>query len=225
MNINGQTENIILSSDTKYSFFYQVSDNTGVDRIDIRVRKGFENETSVVTTPTDFFFSSGIVYDQTVKTEGIAFNLPKNITAGSYRIGVKPSDTDDNNNLERFLDFIVVNGKQPTMDAKLFGSFDTTSPEIVAHKGEKLTLSGNVSSATDISQIKVELLSPTKSIFSKVLTYPGAGDFAIDLKAISDSLQYTINPIVGVGDYHYVLHAVDKNGDAAVKVFKVIIRF
>ncbi len=225
MDINGQTEDVVLSSGTFYSLAYQVKDNSGVDHIDIRVRKGFNFETNVYNTPIDFFYGNGFDYDQTVKTESVPFNLPNNVAAGSYRVGILPSDNDNVNGVERFIDFIVVTGKEPVMNVTLSSTSDPSPPVIQARRGDNLKFEGTATSATDISKVKVEMLSGVKSVYSKVIDFPGSADNAIDLTAISDSLKAFVDPINGTGFYKFVIQVIDANGQAAVKAFKVQVVF
>ncbi|MES2629558.1 MAG: DUF4625 domain-containing protein [Bacteroidota bacterium] len=222
MNINGASEDIVLTAGNNYSFFYQIEDNSGVDYVNIKVQKGFNFETNPEKTAADFFLSNGFDYDQKVKTEGISFNPPSNVSAGSYRVSVKPSDNNDNNNVERFLDFIVVNGTEPKMtDFGFSSTTDSLSEVVSARRGDNLVFYGKAESGTDIAKVKIEFLNATKSLLYKEIPFSGTTDFAVDLKQISDSLKITVDPIWGRGDYKVVVHVIDSNGQAAVKIFKM----
>lgn len=221
MDINGKTDEIVLNAGTNYSFGYRVNDNSGVDYITMKVSKGFEFEGNVTYTANDFFFANGFPYDQTVKTDAIAFNLPQNITSGSYRIGLLASDNDNNNSVERFLDFIVTNGKEPVMNVNFSTTSDNIPTEYQARRSDNLMFNGTVTSDVDLTMIKVQFIEDTRSVFSKVFYLNGSNDTSVDLKTVSDSMKCFVDPAEGLGKYNFVIHAVDASGEAAVKVFKV----
>jgi hypothetical protein len=224
-NIEGQTSNIVLDAGGRYSLFYQVEDNQEVDRIDIRVRKGFEFENDFETTSNDFFFSDGRSYDQKAKSEGIAFNPPGGVAAGSYRVGILASDPNNNLTLERFLDFVLVNGRQPAMDVVIESTFEAKSPNVRARRGDRLMFKGLVNAQRDIKKLKFAFFNNDRMLFSKSYDLPGASDLQLDMDQWSDSLDFIISPETVFGDYRFTVSATDNEGQTGVSVFNVKIPY
>ncbi len=225
INIEGNTQNIVLQAGTNYSLYYKLADNTGVDHIKIASIKGFKYEDSVEITKNDFAFIYALDYDQKTKSEPIAFNVPANASAGSYRVKVDISDGNDNVVTEKSLNFVVVGGSnnQPSITSDLTTTSDSAKGYTVsARRGDNLMFDGYVSSpANDITQLKLEIIGESKNVYSKIFRYTGTSDFTLDLKAFSNSLKLVLNPVTAIGDYQVNLYVTNSTGQVGVRTFKM----
>lgn len=222
--IENHPDNIVLKAGDFYSMYYGANDNSGINHIDIKVTKGFFFEQDVERTGTDFFYSNGSTYDQKVKTTGLPLNIPASAMPGSYRISVTPKDNNNNVYPERYLEFILTNGKEPKITSQisspLFG-YGLYSDSIQAKRGDNLQFNGGIVANNNIKKLKVDFYSNSRNPYHKIIDYKDSTTKTVDLKMLSDSLNFTIDPITVYGDYKFVITAIDDKGQAGVKIFKI----
>jgi hypothetical protein len=222
LNINSETEDIVVQAGQTAAINFTVTDNEGLSQIRMDIHDAFDGHIHGKITAFDKFFWEQIdtLNGLTEYTGSINLNIPDSVAAGPYHLDVLVVDLEGNQSEIGLLDLIIDHSFNPEISIT---SHDFTN-ELHVDKGTSLILQGAVTDDIDLTEVFIVVerednghthgkTSGTEELFLFGQDLPGSSD-----------LTYTINTTIlipgSAKDGDYFLEVVANDSDGNMSLFK-----